>query len=279
VVLALVVAATLAVPAYGVGEKVWTGALLVLDPSRSLAKWGGDLFAYVPYQRFFAQPSWAGAGVAVAAIAVLGLVGLRSAPRALALGLGATIAFGVLGAVYFRHRHFGWYFEFKLLAFVVPLLLVCAAVGAARLRVAGKVALALLLAGAVVAGRHELLRTGFQLGEPTVALGAWDRSLPPGASVRLDMWPPRQLWAGYFLAGHRLCSQLPLLGSDYPHVAVSRKADYIVVERALPRPADAVGRPLRANEGWVLYRMSPAVPGPEHCSRRMIQPTDRNQAY
>jgi hypothetical protein len=72
----------------------------------------------------------------------------------------------------------------------------------------------------------------------------------------------------YFLDARPLCSQLPLLGTDYPHVPVSRKADYIVTLRGIRRPSDAVGPPLRLNDGYVLWRESPSVPGPSHCSVR-----------
>ena len=52
---------------------------------------------------------------------------------------------------------------------------------------------------------------------------------------------------------------------------ISRRADYVLVDRRLLRPVDAVGAPLRENAGWALYRMSPTVPGPDRCSQRMVQ--------
>jgi hypothetical protein len=84
------------------------------------------------------------------------------------------------------------------------------------------------------------------------------------------MWPPLQLWAGYFLHERPLCSQLPLLNTDYPHVPVSRKADYIIATLARGRPADAIGPVLRRNAGYRLYRENPAVPGPGACSQRRL---------
>jgi hypothetical protein len=82
---------------------------------------------------------------------------------------------------------------------------------------------------------------------------------------------PMQLWAGYFLDSHPLCSQTPLYYSQYPRVVFSRKATYAVVFNGLPRPPDVVGAPLLANGGYRLYRLSPAIPGPDRCSLRRIQ--------
>jgi hypothetical protein len=65
-----------------------------------------------------------------------------------------------------------------------------------------------------------------------------------------------------------VCSQLPLLATDYPHVATSRKADYIVASRSYGRPRDAIGPPLRENEAYRLFRENPAVPGVSYCSQR-----------
>jgi hypothetical protein len=84
------------------------------------------------------------------------------------------------------------------------------------------------------------------------------------------MWPPGQLWAAYFLASHPLCSQLPLLDTDYPHVPVSRKADYIVATIPTGKPADAIGPVLRHNSGYRLYRENPSVPGVDACSQRRL---------
>jgi hypothetical protein len=84
------------------------------------------------------------------------------------------------------------------------------------------------------------------------------------------MWPPDQLWAAYFLDARPLCSQLPLLNTDYPHVPVSRKADYIVATIDSGRPADAIGTALRQNAGYRLYRENPSIAGPSACSQRRL---------
>lgn len=260
-------AALLAIPVLGVYEKA-KGAADVLIPGHSLQGWDGDLGRFLPFNHFFSLPNdWLGS-VLLVALLLLAVWGLRSAERALAWGLGGLFLVGLLLAVYFRQRSFGWYFEFKLLAFIGPLLLLVAAVGAGQLRRFALPSVALLCAlsaGAVVA---ELHATGYQLPRATIQLSSWADALPKGASVRLDMWPPNQLWAGYFLASRPLCSQAPLLGTDYAHVPVSRKADFIITTTGRGRPADAIGAPLRVNDGYRLYRENPAVPGPSFCSQR-----------
>jgi hypothetical protein len=54
-------------------------------------------------------------------------------------------------------------------------------------------------------------------------------------------------------------------------VRISRKADYIVTRIDMPAPADAVLPPIRRLDGFTLYRQNPSVPGPENCSREMVQ--------
>jgi hypothetical protein len=141
-------------------------------------------------------------------------------------------------------------------------------VGAARWRRFGPAFTVVLVLFAVASARDEVRETGLQLGKPTIELSEWAQALPPGSSVRLDMFPPQQLWGAYFLASLRVCSETPLLETDYPHVVRSRKADYIVVTRDRGRPADATGEPLRVNEGYELYAMDPSVPGADGCSQR-----------
>ena len=128
--------------------------------------------------------------------------------------------------------------------------------------------LAILVVATAGSDISDLKATGYQLPQATIQLSAWARSLPAGASIRLDMWPPLQLWAAYFLDSRPLCSQLPLLGTDYPHVQASRKADYIIATLANGRPKDAIGPALRVNLGYKLYRENPAVPGPSLCTLR-----------
>jgi hypothetical protein len=263
-------AVLLAVPVAGAVEKAAHG-VLALAPGRSLSGWTastGYRPGFVPWNFFFGLPNSIIGIVLLAAVLVLAAWGLARQSRPLAGGLGAVLILGLLLALYLRHRQYGFYFEFKLLAFLGPLVLVLAVVGAARLRWLGA-ALLVPLAIAVAAGAvSEIGFTGFQLETSTIQLAQWARTLPRGATIRLDMWPPWELWTAYFLSSHPVCSQQPLLGGSYPHVAISRKADYIVATRPYGRPADAVGPPLRQNRGYRLYRENPSVPGPDLCSRR-----------
>jgi hypothetical protein len=263
------VCALLVVPALGVIEKARSAAQVML-PGHSLRSWGGDLGRFLPFNHFMSLPnSWFGT-VLVIGLLVLAAWGLRSSQPALKWGLGGLLLIGLLLGEYFRWRKFGWYFEFKLLAFIGPLILLIAAVGAGQLRRWGLVCAAALSIATVGSLISEISSTGFQLPQATIQLESWASALPKGASIRLDMWPPNQLWAAYFLASRPLCSQLPLLGSDYPHVPASRKADYIVATLDRGRPADAIGQPLRINDGYRLYRENPSVPGPSFCSQRRL---------
>ena len=67
-------------------------------------------------------------------------------------------------------------------------------------------------------GARPVLYTGSQINPALLDLREWARDLPADASVRLDTWPPRQLWGSYMLARQPLCSQLPLLRTAYPRV-------------------------------------------------------------
>jgi hypothetical protein len=257
----------LLVPAIGVAQKV-AGAAKVLAPGNSLQAWAGDLPGFIPFNYFVSLPGSLAFVPATIIVFALAGYGLRRSSRSLALGLGGLLAIGVLLAVYLRQRQYGYYFHFKLLAFIGPLVMAMAAAGAARLKRWGPPLLALLCVAAGGSAVAELDATGSQLPQATIGLASWGRSLPQGASVRLDMWPPDQLWAAYFLSAHPLCSQQPLLDTDYPHVVISRKADYIVATIPTGRPPDAVGPALRTNAGYRLFRESPAVPGIDGCTQR-----------
>lgn len=261
--------AAFSVTGYGISSKA-LGALEVLAPNKSLIAWGGDLRDFIPLDYFFSLPETGAGKFVLLVLLVLAVMGLRRQPRALAWGLGGLLAVGMAMAAYFRGRHYGYYFHFKILAFVAPLIIVCAVVGAARVRRWGPALIAIfaLFTGASVL--TQLKHTGLQLGRPTIALRAWADSLPRDASVRLDMGGGQQLWAAYFLSDRRLCSRHPLINTDYPHVPSSRRADYIVATREVGRPADAVGAPLRTSDGYQLFRENPSVPGVEHCSQRMV---------
>lgn len=240
---------------------------------------GRPLAGYFPEPQFLTLdggPIWPllAAGMAGAAI-----VALLRAPRAIARGLGAVLVFALLAAVVFPLRAYGYYFHFKVLAFCAPLLLCCAAAGLARLR-----------RGPSCSDSGCSWLRGWRSGRsarPSISSRStcWPCATspvpsPPGASIRLDVEPGGvQLWAAYMLAPHPLCSQEPLANTSYPHVPVSRKANYLLVwarphfaRVPLPQaPFDAVGPPVQTNGEWALYRMNPAVPGPDTCSKLRVQ--------
>ena len=135
------------------------------------------------------------------------------------------LVIGLLLVVMFRLRYLGFYFHFKLLTFLGPIVVLIAIVGFARMRRVG-VGLALglmLMVNAVQGALAEEKQTSNQLPRQIIVLGQLSRELPRSASIRLDMNPPFQLWVAYFLHPHPLCSQRPLLNQSYPHVLISRR--------------------------------------------------------
>jgi hypothetical protein len=264
-------AALLAYPAYGIVEKAISAVRPVVDPGYSLTNWGGDLLAFRPEHEFLALPSAATLVVLGPILAVAIAFELRRQPRPLALALAGVLVFGALAALWFRPRDYGWYFHFKALAFAGPLAVLLAAVAVSRLRRGAAIALAVLVWLAAIGATDELKLTFDQNPPAITQLAGLDARLPPDASVRLDVDPSTQLWVAYFLSGQPLCSQRPLLETSYPHVPISRKADYVLAERELRRPFDATGEPVWRGERFVLYRQSPSVPGHDFCSRRMQQ--------
>ena len=261
-----------AVPAVGVVEKMADAVGIVIDPTRSLQAWGGDLTKFVPEFQFFSMTSWTALAVLGPFLVVFAALELRRQPRQLALALGALVVFGVLAAAWFRPREYGWYFHFKALAFLGPLAVAIAVAGISRAGRFAWVGLAVLAVVLIQGARDETLATPDQTPRQFVALQDADALLPPGASVRLDMDPNKQIWGAYFMSGQRLCSRKPLLRTSYPHVPVSAKADYVMIDkRDTGRPSDATGSPLWSNSWFALYRLRPDIPGPDRCSQRMVQ--------
>jgi len=262
----------LLLPLQGVLEKT-ASSTRVLAPGYSLVNWGGDLTGFFPERYFlgFADAGMAGAGVLLLAVGLL--LALRAAPRDIRWGLGAVVAFGLVAALYFRPREYGWYFHFKALAFVAPLALTVAAVGLARLRWAAISVLAFVfLIGATRNGAaQEIGGTFDQLPKSMLELKQVDARLAPDASVRLDIPADgRMLWAGIILSGQPLCSQRPVLETSYPHVPVSRAADYVLVDDDWLKPFDAVGAPVMTLDRYQLFRLRPGRPGGDRCSRKMV---------
>jgi hypothetical protein len=257
----------LAIPVAAVLQKA-VGAASVLAPGHSLIGWGGDMRSFIPFNFFLSLPDSVLGNVLALALLYLAFRGLARQPRALAWGLGGLLALGLLMSAYLRNRQYGYYFHFKLLAFTGPLIVAAATVGAGRLRRAGPALLAVFAVATGISAFMELKATGRQLDIATIRLSDWTKQLPANASIRLDMRPADELWAAYFLASHPVCSQLPLLATDYPHVALSRKADFILAASNAGRPADAVGPPLDTSNFYTLFRESPSVPGVDRCSTR-----------
>lgn len=261
----------LLVPLGGVYEKIVSAARLLLS-SRPLTNWGGDLLGWFPEPWFLGAESWAALLVAGPILAYLAWRTLIAMAPELRRAFVALLAFGAIFAVYFRLRDAGWYFHFKTLAFIAPILVALAAAGAARVpRRRGYAALFLLLGLSLAAAREEVNRTFDQLPRGVLALRSIDARLPPGASVRLDVDPQQQNWTAFWLHGQPLCSRRPLMGTSYPHVPVSRKADYAVTRLGDRRPADAVGGPLMRAGFYELWRLRAGLPGRENCSQRMVQ--------
>jgi hypothetical protein len=82
---------------------------------------------------------------------------------------------------------------------------------------------------------------------------------------------PLQIWVAYFLHDEPLCSQRPLFGTSYPHVAVSRKANYILADHLTFRPTDAAGPPIATVGQFELYRERPDTAGRDRCSQTRVQ--------
>jgi hypothetical protein len=250
------------------------GAARVLTPGYPLEAWGGDLLGFYSERWFFGIQD-EGAGAIALPLIVIGIVlALKRLPRDVSWGLGAAALFGVAAAIYFRPREAGWYFHYKALAFVAPIIVVLAAVGLGRLRARWMAVAALLFLIAVTraGAQYELNDTFDQVSRDLLELKRVDARLPPSDSIRLDMQPNgRMQWAGYMLSGQPLCSQRPILATAYPHVAVSRAADYVLVSRDLRKPFDATGAPVMTLDGFLLYRLRPGLPGGDRCSRKMVQ--------
>jgi hypothetical protein len=260
----------LIVPIVGVIEKAHSAFNVVFNPGRSLQSWGGDVFDYFPEAQFLGVHQWAQLVVVAPLLAWGAFVALRAAPRRIRLALIALFAFAVVFAIEFRLRKYGYYFHFKTLAFAAPVLVVTAAAGFARVR-RGWIAVVVLLMFANNAGSNEIGTTFDELPRSTLALRAVNAGIPANSSIRIDIVPTEQNWIAFMLHAHPLCSRHPLLNTSYPHVRISRKADYILTAVDAARPADAVGPPVRRLDAFTLYRQKPSVPGPENCSRAMVQ--------
>jgi hypothetical protein len=264
----------------GVLEKA-VPALKVVLTGKSLAVWNGEV-PYFALHRFVGllDPRILGVATLVALLACASWALWRS-PREAALPLAVVVSVALLFALSFRLRRDGQLFYFKDLSFLAPILVTLAVVGLADLAARGAGAptkgvaiagLATLTAMFAINVDRELENTHEQGTRDILALKAWGRQLPARDSIRIDIPPTGvQLWAYNMLSRHPLSSTAPI-PTFFPVAPRSRKADYVLIERAQPRPADVQGGPLLENTSFRLYRMMRSVPGPDLSSRRMIEP-------
>jgi hypothetical protein len=277
---AVVAVPVVAVLVRGVAEKALSAAA-VLAPWTDLGGWSGNALPYLPVGWFFAM--YAPPAVAVpivGGVLAAAVAGWRAvAARELRAGLAAVILTGLAIGAYFYARGQGQLFYFKALAFTGPLVVTLAVAGLAAWwqrarRGPPRVAAALLFCALAVAlangARQEIDETYDHASPSVLQLREWDRELPAGASVRIDV--PQsgyQLWSWYMLAGRPVSALDPLSGF-FPHPPAGRKADYALVFMTQRRPADVIGAPLRINRQFRLYRLDPRIPGPDVSTRRLI---------
>jgi hypothetical protein len=127
-------AAALAIPIAGAVDKIVQAIRELLPGQPVNGSWRGDVTHYFAWNWFFSLPDSPLGYVLFALIIGLAVMALWHAPRPLAIGLGGLLLFGLAFGVYLRHLQDAYYFEFKLLAFVGPLIVLTAIIGAWRLR-------------------------------------------------------------------------------------------------------------------------------------------------
>ncbi len=279
--LALVVAGVAAFLALGAVGKL-VDAAEVIVPWGDLNGWQGDSPDY-PLARYFGLFGVPGLSLLLLiALGAAGAYALRSVGRAERIGVAAMLVSALAMGLYFHVRTYGEYFEFKILAFAGPIVLLLAVVGLAELagrpgslarRAAALTATCALAVTLLAGAREELDSVAAQSPPEAFELRGWAAALPPDASIRLDIPPSGdQLWAAYMLHERPLSATTPVIKTTYPHVPGSRKADYVLIGRRQATPAEAVGAPVRENSRYRLYRLDPTLPGPDRSSRIRIQP-------
>jgi hypothetical protein len=245
-------------------------AAQVLAPWTSLQGWHGSALGFIPWARFVGMP---GAGVldfigliAVCLLAWRGVARIKSEVR---WPLAAMMVVTALIGVYFRLRTDGELFFFKDLAFLGPYVLLLALIELAGLAASADprrwaLGFAGITAALVVVPASAASEIDITFDNATtwvLELRTWNRELPSGSSVRIDVpQSGNQLWITYMFTSHPLWALDPL-GGIFPHPPVGRKADYVIALSTQPRPTDAIGPPLLRNPQFELWRMNPAVPG------------------
>jgi hypothetical protein len=249
-------------------------------PWSSLVGWSGSALPFLPFPEFVGMPGSAAvdfAGLAVVCLlAAVGLSRLRSDVR---WPVAAMVITTALIGVYFRERFDGQLFFFKDLSFVGPYVLMLALVALASLAaskafrraVIGVVGIAAALIVIPAGAGREVNATYPQANQYVLQLRAWNRELPRGSSVLVDIYPSGwQIWASYMLVDHPLSTPTPLYGI-FPHPAIGDKAQYLIALRIKPPPqAAVVGRPLFSNAAFELWRMNPTWPGRDLSVRPLV---------
>jgi hypothetical protein len=261
-------------------------ALAVIPPWASLAAWHGNALPFLPVARFFGMPE--SAGVVIVALAILfalAVIGLRNLPHEVRAPMTAMVGAGALIGAYFRTRNGGQLFFFKDMAFLGPYVVILALLGLwslarspsprwTRVGLAG-VGAALLIIPA--SSGHEIDKTYEQTTPSVLALRNWNRELPRGSSVRIDVPPSGyQVWVTYMLVNHPVTTLDPL-GGIFPHPPFGRKADYVIGNTDLPKPLDAIGPPVLRNTQFTLWRMNPRVPGKAPTARYLVNDIEQAQ--
>ena len=244
----------------------------LLSPHSQL--WGGDIHKLLPVGPFLGV----GGGI-VAAVPILVMAVLEI--RYVAGGRRAQIAvFGVLAALClldlrFRLVKSGAYMDYKHLTFVGVFILVLAASFVMRQLfcrdrrsiAAGAFLLAVWAIPAAVQDRSDAFFLPQQVDPQMFQIRSWVNSLPPGASVRVDI-PPNgtQLWAVYMVGSHPVESSDPIVGTTYAHANGGYRADYALTQRYNPAYGPestvplapvwfAVNPPVDENSQFVLRRV------------------------
>ncbi|HEY8865459.1 MAG TPA: hypothetical protein VIM22_00885, partial [Solirubrobacteraceae bacterium] len=238
----------------------------LLGDTQALTAWQGDLFFYPPLRQFFGVARQLPADkLLVAAVIVLGAIGLWRAPRRAGVALIPVLAAAGVMALWFRHLDHGQYVYFKILAFTGPLVLIAAVSALGRLRALGAVAITGLVCSCVLLARDEIRSNYDQLTPETIQLQSWAKALPKDASIRLDTPSNEQIWQMYMLYAHPTGSRQPLI--FYPHVQFTQGADYALDETLFPPPADrAALEPVYRNGTYRLWKLEPGS-GPDTTSR------------
>ena len=263
----------------GFVEKTGT-ALQVILPGSNLQGWSGSALPFLPFPEFVGMPSSALLDeLGLALVCLLAAVGLTRVRAEARWAVGTMVVATALIGVYFRNRTDGELFFFKDLAFAGPYVLMLALVAlgwlatsrARRLAAVGLVGVVAALLAIPWGAEREIERTFPQANHYVMQIRTWNRELPRGSSVLVDIEPSGwQLWASYMLTDHPLSTPNPLDGI-FPHPAIGTKADYLIAMRPqLPPRWAIVGAPVFSNAQFVVWHMNQRLRWPDVSARPLI---------